>query len=87
MTRFRHLLAAFLLPVLLFVKLAMPLLHHRLGRLKTARASGDKGAISIELALAVIVVVGIAGAVLLLIKNLATKVEDKIPDDLPGAAQ
>ncbi|MER8182060.1 hypothetical protein [Kitasatospora sp. NPDC094015] len=87
MTRIRLLLTALLLPILLPVRLGGPVLQHRLGRLRTARAAGDRGAISIELALAVIVMVAIAGGVLLAVKALATKATDTIPDDIPSAAQ
>ena len=55
----------------------------RLGRLRAARAAGDRGAISIELALTIIVMVAIAGAVLLAVKALATKAKNDIPTDLP----
>lgn len=87
MTRLRHLLAALLLPILLPVHLGMPFLHYRLGRLRTARANRDRGAISIELALAIIVMVAIAGGVLLAVKTLAGKAKDRIPTDIPTAAQ
>ncbi|GAA2748207.1 MULTISPECIES: hypothetical protein [Kitasatospora] len=87
MTRIKLLLAALLLPLLYPVHLGLPVLRYRLGRLKAARLAGDRGAISIELALAVIVVVGIAGAVLVLVKTLAGNVEKKIPSDVPAAGQ
>ncbi|WP_371501036.1 hypothetical protein OG871_29780 [Kitasatospora sp. NBC_00374] len=83
MTRIRLLLTVLLLPVLLPVRHGGPVLRYRLGRLRTARAAGDRGAISIELALAVIVMVAIAGAVLLAVKALADKATDNIPKDLP----
>lgn len=87
MTRIRLFLAFLLLQVLLPVRLGAPVLHHRLGRLRAARAAGDRGAISIELALAVIVMVAIAGGVLLAVKTLATKAKNTIPTDIPSAAQ
>lgn len=91
MTRFRLLLAALLLPLLAAVlepvRLGVPALRYRFGRLRAARLAGDRGAISIELALAVIVVVAIAGAVLALVKTLATNVENRIPKDAPAGGQ
>ncbi|GAA0689077.1 hypothetical protein GCM10010193_49030 [Kitasatospora atroaurantiaca] len=86
MTRSRNLFAALLLPLLLPVQLGVLALHHRMGRVRAARASGDRGAISIELALAIIVLVGIAGTILALLSTLASNVEQKIPD-VPTAAQ
>ncbi|WP_354643309.1 hypothetical protein [Kitasatospora camelliae] len=83
----RPLLAALLLPVLLPVQLGMPFFHHRMGRVRAARAAGDRGAISIELALAVIVLVAIAGGVLAAVTALASKAKNKVPTDLPTAAQ
>jgi hypothetical protein len=85
--RLKLLLSALLFPVLLPVHLGMPYLHVRLGRLRAARASGDRGAISIELALAIIVMVTIAGAVLAAVKILANKTEAKIPTDVPDSVK
>ncbi|MEV4555399.1 hypothetical protein AB0K51_00215 [Kitasatospora sp. NPDC049285] len=85
MARIRALAAAVLLPLLLPLQLAQPILKFRFARLRAARAGGDRGAISIELALAVIVVVAIAGAIIVLIKGLASNVESKIPGDVPAA--
>ncbi|MEV8094624.1 hypothetical protein [Kitasatospora sp. NPDC085879] len=85
--RLKPLMTALLLPVLLPLHLGMPYLHVRLGRLRAARASGDRGAISIELALTIIVLVAIAGAVLAAVKLLAGKAEQKIPTDVPDAVK
>ncbi|WP_431681775.1 hypothetical protein [Kitasatospora sp. KL5] len=84
---FKPLLTALLLPVLLPLRLGAPFLHVRLGRLRAARAAGDRGAISIELALTIIVMVAIAGAVLAAVKVLAGKAESKIPTDVPDAVK
>ena len=80
------LLAALLATVLAPARLGRPVLDHRLGRLRAARAAGDRGAISIELALTIIVMVAIAGAVLAAVKVLAGKAKDHIPTDIPDAA-
>lgn len=84
MNRLRPLLTALLLPLLLPVQLATLHLRYRLGRLQAARTAGDRGSISIELALAVIALVAIAGTVLALINGLAGKVEKKVPDVSPA---
>ncbi|MFD9129754.1 hypothetical protein, partial [Kitasatospora sp. NPDC059571] len=57
------------------------------GGRRPPRASGDRGAISIELALAIIVMVTIAGAVLAAVKLLADKTEAKIPTDVPDSVK
>ncbi len=80
--RLRH-LAGQLLAVLLPLQLASLLLHYRMGRLRAARAGGDRGAISIELALAVLALLAIAGGVILAIKTLATDVTNKVPKTDP----
>ncbi|GHH63454.1 MULTISPECIES: hypothetical protein [Streptomycetaceae] len=81
--RLRQLAGALLLPFLLPVQLASMLFHFRAGRLRAARASGDRGAISIELALAVIALMVIAGGVIFAIKALATDVTSKVPKTDP----
>ncbi|MFC9328031.1 hypothetical protein [Kitasatospora sp. NPDC057015] len=81
--RLRQLATALLLPLLLPLQLASTLLHFRAGRLRAARAAGDRGAISIELALAVIALMLIAGGVIFAIKSLATDVTSKIPTTDP----
>ncbi|MFI5529875.1 hypothetical protein ACIA8O_15175 [Kitasatospora sp. NPDC051853] len=63
------------------MQLCMFVLHHRMGRLRAARAAGDRGAISIELALAVVVLVGIAGAIVVAVSTLGKTVKGKIPAD------
>ncbi len=82
-TRLRQLLSALLLPLLAPLHLASLLLHFRAARLRAARDSGDRGAISIELALAVIALMVVAGGVLLAIKSLATSVSSKVPTSEP----
>ncbi|RKE22585.1 hypothetical protein [Streptomyces sp. TLI_171] len=88
MTRTRNLAAAVLLPLLLSAllpfQLLRPVLQFRLAKLRTARADGDRGAISIELALAVIVLVAIAGTVVFAVTQLGNNVRGKIPGDVPA---
>ncbi|MFC8448100.1 hypothetical protein [Kitasatospora sp. NPDC057223] len=72
-------LAGRLLATLLPLQLASLLLQYRMGRLRAARAGGDRGAISIELALAVLALLFIAGAVIAAIKLLAADVTAKVP--------
>ncbi|GAA2238978.1 MULTISPECIES: hypothetical protein [Kitasatospora] len=88
MNRIRNLLAALLLPMLLPVQLAMSVLvHYRLGRARAARAAGDRGAITIELALAVVGLVVVAGIIVGVLYSLAGKVKNKVNDtpiDVPN---
>ncbi|WP_441249029.1 hypothetical protein [Kitasatospora sp. McL0602] len=74
MARARHLLSFLLLPV----QLAVLLLQYQIGRVRVARAAGDRGAISIELALAIVALVGIAIAVVAVLNSLAGRVETKV---------
>ncbi|WP_406207097.1 hypothetical protein OH807_34140 [Kitasatospora sp. NBC_01560] len=73
-------------PALLPVQFALLLFQFRAGRLKAARARGDRGAISIELALAIIALVFVAGAVAVALYALKDKVVTKVEQDpnLPG---
>ncbi|MEV7025497.1 hypothetical protein [Kitasatospora sp. NPDC093558] len=71
----------FLRPVLLPVQFALLLFTFRLGRLRAARARGDRGAISIELALAVIALVVVAGAVAAALVFLQQKVTKKVEEE------
>ncbi|MFJ8042032.1 hypothetical protein ACIRBX_16175 [Kitasatospora sp. NPDC096147] len=73
----RSLLTAAFLPV----QLCMLAFHYRMGRLRAARAAGDRGAISIELALAVVVLVGVAAAVIVAVNRLAGNVTNRVPHD------
>ncbi|GAA1388509.1 hypothetical protein GCM10009639_15100 [Kitasatospora putterlickiae] len=66
---------------LLPLQFALTLFHFRMGRAKAARARGDKGAISIELALAVIALVFIAGLVTVALVNLKDNVVKKVEQD------
>ncbi|WP_457027936.1 hypothetical protein [Kitasatospora sp. P5_F3] len=77
MVALRNLLTALFLPV----KLCLFVFHYRVGRVRAARAAGDRGAISIELALAIIVLVGIAVAILGVLLGLANKVKSEVPKD------
>ncbi|MFJ4093341.1 hypothetical protein ACIPYS_17325 [Kitasatospora sp. NPDC089913] len=70
-------MGAFLLPI----QFGMALFHFRMGRAKAARARGDKGAISIELALAIIALVAVAGMVVAALYGLKKKVVDKVNQD------
>ncbi|GAA1947420.1 hypothetical protein [Kitasatospora viridis] len=83
MKNLRSLLALLLVPLLLPVQLGTALLRVHVSRAKRARAIGDRGALSIEMALIVVVVVAIAGAVVTLVMNLGQSAKDKIPTTLP----
>ncbi|GLW53771.1 hypothetical protein [Kitasatospora phosalacinea] len=82
MARIRTVAAA--LRPLLPLHLVRPVLEYRLVKLRAARESGDRGAISIELALAVIVLVTIAGTVVYAISQLGNKVQGDIQKDVPA---
>lgn len=84
MRQLRSLYQLLLLPMLLPLQLATARLRVHNGRLRTARAEGDRGAISIEMALVVIAIVFIAGAILVVIQSLATTVKAKVPTDVPN---
>jgi hypothetical protein len=79
----RSLATLFLVPLLLPLQLATALLRVHVGRAKAAHAEGDRGALSIEMALIVIVVVAIAGAVVTVVMNLGQKAKSTIPTTLP----
>ncbi|MGW6912447.1 hypothetical protein ACWGB8_01290 [Kitasatospora sp. NPDC054939] len=70
-----------LLPVLFPVQFATMLFHTRADRLKDARSRGDRGAISIELALAIIALVVVAGAVAGALYVLRDNVVEKVKKD------
>ncbi|MGW4652340.1 hypothetical protein [Kitasatospora sp. NPDC004289] len=74
-------LRSFLTALFLPVQLCMFAFHYRMGRLRAARATGDRGAISIELALAVVVLVAIAGAIVVAVRSLGSTVKGHIPTD------
>ncbi|WP_033222540.1 hypothetical protein [Kitasatospora phosalacinea] len=82
MARIRTVAAA--LRPLLPLHLVRPVVEYRLVKLRAARESGDRGAISIELALAVIVLVAIAGTIVYAITQLGQKVQSHIKDDVPA---
>ncbi|MFB7381058.1 hypothetical protein ACFC6U_16420 [Kitasatospora purpeofusca] len=67
--------------ILVPLQFAVTLFHFRMGRAKAARARGDKGAISIELALAVIALVFIAGLVTVALVKLKDNVVKKVEQD------
>ncbi|MFB7670626.1 hypothetical protein ACFC26_04335 [Kitasatospora purpeofusca] len=67
--------------LLLPLQFALAMFHFRMGRAKAARARGDKGAISIELALAIIALVAVAGMVVAALYGLKKKVVDKVNEN------
>ncbi|MEU3494562.1 MULTISPECIES: hypothetical protein [Kitasatospora] len=67
---------------LLPLHLVRPAVDYRLAKLRLARGSGDRGAISIELALAVLVLVAVAGTVVYAITQLGNHVKEQIPDNV-----
>jgi hypothetical protein len=71
---FTPLLAGLFLPV----KLAVLLFQLQVGRVRAARQAGDRGAISIELAIAVVALVLIAGTVVVALNALRTKATDRV---------
>ncbi|WP_035795987.1 hypothetical protein [Kitasatospora mediocidica] len=73
-----------LAPLMLPLQLAVTLLRVHAGRARVARAEGDRGALSVEMALIIIVVIGIAGAVLAALTKLGNAVEPKIPTAIPS---
>ncbi|GAB2720848.1 hypothetical protein [Kitasatospora kifunensis] len=83
MKTLRTLTQQFLWPLLLPLQLGVALLRVHGGRARTARAEGDRGALSIEMALIVIVVVAIAGAVLAAVSNFGTTVKNTVPTTIP----
>jgi hypothetical protein len=83
MKNLRALAGLFLVSLLLPLQPAMALLRVTVGRAKAARAAGDRGALSIELALIVVVVVAIAGAIVAAVATLGQKAKGSIPQNLP----
>ncbi|MCD0481380.1 hypothetical protein LO771_02890 [Streptacidiphilus sp. ASG 303] len=69
--------ATALLPLLMGVHLV----RYRVDRARRAARDGDRGAISIELALAIIALVAVAGGVVVALTRLADNVTAKIPAD------
>ncbi|AUG81073.1 hypothetical protein CFP65_6417 [Kitasatospora sp. MMS16-BH015] len=91
MNRIRPLLGAVMLPLigatLLQLKFGAQLFTYRIGRAKAARVAGDRGAISIELALAVVALVLIAGVIIVALNTLAKDSADKVKQvPLPAPA-
>ena len=84
MKTLRSLCQLVLLPVLLPLQLATLQLRIHTGRARTARSEGDRGALSIELALIVIAVVAIAGLVIGAVKGFGDTVKDKVPTAIPS---
>ncbi len=71
-------------PLLVPLQLLTMLLRIRTGRLRVARAAGDRGALSIEMALIVMVVVAIAGLVLAALTTLGRDAQSSVPKNLPA---
>ncbi|MCX4745240.1 hypothetical protein OG455_06840 [Kitasatospora sp. NBC_01287] len=84
MKTLRTLAHLLLLPVLLPLQVGGMLLRIHVGRARTARADGDRGALSIEMALIVIVVVAIAGSILAAVNSFSGTVKTSIPSTLPN---
>ncbi|MFI9272689.1 hypothetical protein ACIGXM_18490 [Kitasatospora sp. NPDC052896] len=84
MKSLRSLPRQFLQPLLLPLLLATALLRVHTGRLRAARSAGDRGALSVEMALIVIVVIGIAGAVLAALTTLGGAVSKQVPTTIPN---
>ncbi|MFI6443848.1 hypothetical protein [Kitasatospora sp. NPDC050543] len=82
--RLKQLAGALLLPALLPIQLLTMLFHLRAGRLRAARARGDRGAISIELALAIVALVVISIGVVAALTSLAGRVETKVNNQVPA---
>ncbi|MFC5663260.1 hypothetical protein ACFP3U_09750 [Kitasatospora misakiensis] len=80
-TQLKPLVGRLIGTTLLPIQFALMLFQFRMGRVKAARARGDKGAISIELALAVIALVAVAGMVVFALYALKNKVVDKVNQD------
>ncbi|MDH6119883.1 hypothetical protein [Kitasatospora sp. GAS204B] len=83
MKTLRTLTQLFLLPLLLPLQLGAMVLRVHAGRARSARAAGDRGALSIEMALIVIVVVAIAGAILAAVTSFSNTVKSTVPSTLP----
>ncbi|WP_329572742.1 hypothetical protein [Kitasatospora sp. NBC_01266] len=83
MKNLRSLAQLVLLPLLLPLQLGGMLLRVHVGRARSARAEGDRGALSIEMALIVIVVVAIAGAILAAVTSFSNTVKSTVPSTLP----
>lgn len=66
-----------LLPLLM----GLHMVRYRVDRARRAARDGDRGAISIELALAIIALVAVAGGVVVALTKLADNVTKKIPED------
>ncbi|MFE9425469.1 hypothetical protein ACFYNO_21165 [Kitasatospora sp. NPDC006697] len=79
----RALAALLLLPLILTLQLGSALLRLHVSRAKLARAAGDRGALSIEMALIVVVVVAIAGAVVTVVMKLGQTAKSDMPTTLP----
>ncbi|AXI76854.1 hypothetical protein [Peterkaempfera bronchialis] len=77
----KHLSGLTAVTALLPLLLGVHLLRHRVDRTRRAVREGDRGAISIELALAIIALVAVAGGVVLALTTLADNVTAKIPAD------
>ncbi|MFJ6214196.1 hypothetical protein ACIQGZ_12805 [Streptomyces sp. NPDC092296] len=81
MKSLKHVAALLTTTALLPLLMGAHLFRYRAYRVRRAVQNGDRGAISIELALAIIALVAVAGAVVVALKLLAGKVTSEIPKD------
>lgn len=77
----KHLAGLTAVTALLPLLMGVHMVRYRVDRARRAARDGDRGAISIELALAIIALVAVAGGVVLALTKLADNVTKKIPED------
>ncbi|WP_377272315.1 hypothetical protein [Peterkaempfera sp. SMS 1(5)a] len=77
----KHLAGLTAVTTLLPLLMGVHMLRYRVDRARRAARDGDRGAISIELALAIIALVAVAGGVVVALTKLADNVTKKIPED------
>ena len=83
MKNLKHLSGLLTVTTLLPLLMSVHLLRYRMDRVRRATRDGDRGAISIELALAIIALVAVASGVVLALAALGKKVTAQIPEDSP----
>jgi hypothetical protein len=79
----KHLAGLTAVTALLPLLMGLHMVRYRVDRARRAARDGDRGAISIELALAIIALVAVAGGVVVALRALATKVTADLPQDAP----
>ncbi|WP_055589915.1 hypothetical protein [Peterkaempfera griseoplana] len=77
----KHLAGLTAVTALLPLLMGVHMVRYRVDRARRAARDGDRGAISIELALAIIALVAVAGGVVVALTKLADNVTKKIPED------